>query len=58
MQLNKIDAGKSNKGHPVRCDCGKLIAYERDGAIYVMCKRCKREVRVAVEPSILRDQEP
>lgn len=44
--------GESNKGRPVRCDCGKLIAYERDGGIYVMCKRCKREIRVTKEPRI------
>lgn len=36
-----------NKGTPVKCDCGKLIAYEREGRIFVLCKRCKREIEVA-----------
>lgn len=49
--------GEQNKrGTPVRCDCGKLIAYERDGRIYVMCKHCKKQVEVTrIEP---RAREP
>lgn len=35
------------KEKALRCACGKLIAYERNGAVYVMCKRCRREVKVA-----------
>ena len=42
---------KLNKGTPVNCDCGKLIAFERNGKIFVQCKRCKREIEVArLEP--------
>ncbi len=36
-----------NNGTPVLCNCGKLIAIERDGRIYVQCKRCKREIEVS-----------
>ena len=31
---------------PVKCDCGKVVAYEVDGKIYVYCKSCKRQVEV------------
>lgn len=34
-------------GAPVTCDCGKLIAIERNGKIYVKCRRCKREIEVS-----------
>lgn len=50
-----------NKGTPVKCDCGKLIAYERSGKIYVLCKRCHREIEVtrleprALEPRAVRN---
>ena len=33
-------------GNPVRCECGKLVAVERHGRIYVYCKACKRQVEV------------
>ena len=36
-------------GVPVKCDCGKLIAYERNGKIYVKCKRCHREIEVKIK---------
>lgn len=45
---------KMNNGSPVFCDCGKLVAIERDGVIYVKCKRCNRQVPVFKE---LRAQE-
>jgi hypothetical protein len=31
---------------PVKCSCGKLIAVERDGKIYIKCKGCKHEVEI------------
>ena len=37
----------------IRCDCGKLIAVERDGRIFVWCRRCKKEV----ELDLIRDNE-
>lgn len=32
----------------IHCDCGKLVARERDGVIYVWCKECRKEVAVKV----------
>ena len=43
---------KIEKGTPVRCDCGKLVAIERDGIIYVLCKRCNRQVPLYREPRV------
>lgn len=44
LMTNRID------GRPVTCECGKLVAVERNGKIYVRCKRCGRQVEVAREP--------
>lgn len=30
------------------CDCGKLIAREKNGRLYVWCKNCKREIEIEV----------
>lgn len=35
-----------NKGNPIKCDCGKIVAYERNGIIYVYCKSCRRQIAV------------
>lgn len=46
----------TDRGKAVNCSCGKLLAVERNGRIYVYCKRCKREFPVArLEP---RAEEP
>ena len=37
--------------NPVKCDCGKLIARERDGVLYVWCKRCGKEVAIKKLPT-------
>ena len=34
---------------PIKCTCGKLLAYMRDGRIYVYCKRCKAEHEIIIE---------
>ena len=34
---------------PIKCSCGKLIAKERDGKIYLWCKNCRREVELKIE---------
>lgn len=39
---------EKNTEKPIRCDCGKLIAKERDGKIYLFCKMCKKEVELKV----------
>lgn len=38
-----------NKGKPIRCECGKLIGYMRNGEIYIMCRGCKHEVNIRAE---------
>jgi len=35
-------------GTKIKCDCGKFIAVERDGKIYIKCKGCKREVEISM----------
>ena len=35
-----------NKGDPVKCECGKVIAFKKDGDIYIKCKKCKRIILV------------
>lgn len=36
-----------NKGDiPIRCRCGKIVAYENDGVIYIFCKSCKRQIAI------------
>lgn len=38
----------------VNCSCGKLIAVERDGKIYIKCRGCKHEVLVP----LITDKKP
>ena len=41
----------------IKCDCGKLIAVERDGKIFVWCKQCKKEIELRViRPEVPADQ--
>lgn len=35
---------KYNKGKPVRCDCGQLIAYYKNGNLMIYCKKCKKQI--------------
>jgi hypothetical protein len=32
----------------IKCSCGKLIAIERDGKIYIKCKGCKHEIEIPI----------
>jgi phage FluMu protein Com len=34
----------------LECVCGKLLARWVDGEIEIRCQRCKRNVRIVVEP--------
>lgn len=34
---------------PIKCDCGKIIAYYKDGKIYLWCKQCKREIEINIK---------
>ena len=36
-------------GEALQCQCGKLIAYIREGKIYVKCRGCGREIEVRAE---------
>ena len=36
-------------GEALQCPCGKLIAYIREGKIYVKCRGCGREIEVRAE---------
>lgn len=36
------------QNNSIKCDCGKLLAKERDGKIFVWCKQCKKEVELLV----------
>lgn len=35
-----------NKGKPIKCDCGKVLAFKKDGYIYIKCKGCNRIVAI------------
>lgn len=49
---------QNNKGTPIRCECGKLIAYMRRGKVFIKCKGCKREVEIPVQSQEPKSQEP
>jgi len=34
----------------IKCDCGKLLAKQKDGEIYCFCKICKKEKPLKLEP--------
>ena len=34
---------------PIKCSCGKMIAKERDGKIFVWCKSCHKEIEIKIE---------
>ena len=34
------------KQNKIRCDCGKWVAVERNGELYVWCRSCKKEVKL------------
>lgn len=40
------------KGKKIRCDCGKWVAVQKDGDLYVWCKKCKKEVKL---PKVVMD---
>lgn len=41
---------KYNKGSPVKCECGQIIAYKKDGKLILYCKKCKRQIPIEPEP--------
>lgn len=45
----KEENGKEEGGireRAIHCDCGKLLAIERGGKVFVYCRRCKRQIPV------------
>ena len=44
IEYNGNIRNNSNLGEPVRCDCGWIVAYEKNGRIYLYCKKCKRQI--------------
>ena len=49
-ELTEYTPQKYNKGDPVRCECGKIIAYKKDGKLMLYCKQCKRQIPIEPEP--------
>lgn len=35
-----------NKGSPLRCECHRVIAFQKDGKVYVKCQDCKKWIAV------------
>lgn len=33
----------------INCSCGKMIAKERNGKVYLWCKSCHKEVELKIE---------
>lgn len=44
------------QGEPVHCGCGKLLAYERDGKIFVWCRGCRKEVELKIQSGEIKNQ--
>ena len=46
-RLTEIPKTVYNKGKPIKCDCGGVIAFRNDtGDITVKCRKCKRIIIV------------
>lgn len=41
----------------IRCECGKLLAKVDHGSIFVMCKRCKRQVSILEGAAFSADED-
>lgn len=48
--LTKLNKNSYNKGDPIKCDCGQIIAYRKNGKLVLYCKKCKRQVPFVIEP--------
>ena len=35
-----------NEREPVKCDCGQIVAYKKDGQLILYCKKCKRQIPI------------
>ena len=41
---------KYNKGSAIKCECGQIIAYRKNGRLMLYCKKCKRQIPFSIEP--------
>lgn len=49
MTNNQIE--DYNEGIPIKCKCcRRVVAFYKNGEIYVKCRTCKREVIISHEP--------
>lgn len=44
--LTNSENVRYNKGSPIRCDCGRVIAFMQDGKLHVKCQDCKKWIAV------------
>lgn len=49
-ELTNNRINKYNKGSPVHCDCGQVIAYMKNGKLMLYCKKCKRQIPFVIAP--------
>lgn len=52
MLTNRVKNGY-NRGKPVKCDCGQIIAYMKNGKLMLYCKHCKKQI-----PFDIKEPEP
>lgn len=45
-ELTNNNKNPYNKGDPERCSCGRVIAFQKEGKLYVKCKECNRWVAI------------
>jgi hypothetical protein len=53
-----VSPGTRPDADDCRCLCGSLVARLVDGAVELKCRRCKRTLRVALEPAAARPDRP
>ena len=52
LWYNKVSSNNADgKCRALRCGCGKLIAFSRDGDIYIKCRGCGHEVKLNIQES-------
>lgn len=43
-----MNTEQNKKGRPINCNCGKLVAVEYNGRVFVYCKRCRQQIEVRI----------
>ena len=49
-RLTRNKKNSYNRGIPVRCDCGQIIAFKKNGQLMLYCKHCKQQIPFRYEP--------